>query len=244
MVAGGCTPLLPPPLPGDTSEGSLWAGSGKGARPAFLLGAFLTPGLTATGQIPPRQLSQHEIPSHCAARAQQGAGLLFTPLFVSIAAPAQHGPSSPSARAWPRPRSRWGIAALFLAVRERSWRPWHAGGPHAPSLNQPLQELLGFAERERGAPTLLDPRARAPGEWRCRVQGLEKAEPRQLEGSHADMCISYKRRGGRNAGGKRNLHDSAHLTLIFSLSQPRIKPRYRVPLPGRASASRGGAAGV
>lgn len=35
-------------------------------------------------------------------------------------------------------------------------------------------------------------------------------------------------------GGKRNLHDSAHLTLIFSLSQPRIKLSYRVPLPGRA----------
>lgn len=191
---------------------------------------------------PPRQLSQHEIPSHCTACTQQGAGLLFTLLFLSITAPAQHGPSSPSARAWPGPC--WGIAASFLAVSERSWRPWHAGVPHSPSLDQLLQELLGFAEGERGAPVLLDPWARVPGERRCRVLRLEEAEPRQLEGSHADMCVSYKRKGWRNAGGKRNLHDSAHLTLIFSLSQPRIKARYRVPLPGRASASRGGAAGV
>lgn len=97
---------------------------------------------------PPRQLSQHEIPSHCTACTQQGAGLLFTLLFVSITAPAQHGPSSPSARAWPGPRCRWGIAASFLALSEHSWRPWHAGVPHSPSLHQPLQELLGFAEGE------------------------------------------------------------------------------------------------
>lgn len=38
-------------------------------------------------------------------------------------------------------------------------------------------------------------------------------------------------------GENRNLHDSAHLTLIFSLSRPRIKPSYRVSLPGRAPVS-------
>lgn len=115
----------------------------------------------------------------------------------------------------------------------------------SPPQSQPRPAFAGASGLCRGgAPMLLDPWARVPGERRCRVLRLEEAEPRQLEGSHADMCVSYKRKGWRNAGGKRNLHDSAHLTLIFSLSQPRIKARYRVPLPGRASASRGGAAGV
>lgn len=71
-----------------------------------------------------------------------------------------------------------------------------------------------------------------------RAVGTEtSAKPHQLESSHADICILYKRKGYGSAGGKRNLHDSAHLTLIFSLSQPRIKLSYRVSLPGTAPVS-------
>lgn len=132
---------------------------------------------------------------------------------------------------------------------------WHTGVP----VLQPLREFLGHAKGEAGAPTLLHPPLAFGDhsrEQRCLAGGgMEERRLHTIQTSHMPWgqkhqlsptswrgalltYLSHIKGKVRGVWGeKRNLHDSAHLTLIFSLSRPRIKPSYRVPLPGRAPAS-------
>jgi len=131
----------------------------------------------------------------------------------SKAQPTQRSPSLPSALAWQGLCSHFGIAPLLLVVMGCSWRPRQAGAPHALASPQPLQEFLGHAKGERVPQRCCIPPKHMPlgsGHARLgdggeeasmpltitRAMGPEtSAEPRQLERSHADIPISYKRKG-------------------------------------------------